>query len=244
MSDWEDEMDKEENAPKNDDNQKDDWENEMDDAPAEEKKDDFVLANELESEDIIKQEVVKEKQNEPNANKIDYEKLYNERNKDSLEFRKEIEEAVAGIKDDDLRLKKMLELERIKQAEKFMGMEAENKEKVKKLEKDYIRLAQRSCAKINVAEKPRAFTFTYMKNCFDDLLDILPYEKVNELAKIISIVFNKKLKEEGKKKKSNKPTIKSGKDVARDNRRGVIYDDMAGDDEDYYEEEYDERFFG
>lgn len=231
MSDWEDELENEQAAP-----------------DQEEKKDDFAPAIE-ESEEIIKTEIVKEKQNDPNSKQIDYEKKYNERNKDAIAAREEIEKAVAGIQDEDLRLKKRLELERIKLAEKFIGEEEEekNKKKVMELEKDYIQLAQKSAAKINEAKQPSAFTFSYLKTSFDLLLDTLPQAKLNELLKIIAIVFNKKLKEEkkeeGKTKKSNKPSIKDGKDVARDNKKGVIYEDN-GDDEYYEEDEYDETVFG
>lgn len=229
MSDWEDELENEEVAP-----------------AQEEKKDDFAPAIE-ESEEIIKTEVVKEKQNDPNSKQIDYEKKYNERNKDAIAAREEIEKAVAGIQDPVLRLKKMKELEDIYHAGKFItGEEDEekNKQKAMELEKDYIQLAQKSAAKINQAERPTAFTFSYLKTSFDMLLDTLPQAKLNELLKVIAIVFNKKLKEEGNKKKtSNKPTIKSGKDVASYNKKGVIYEDNAGD-EDYEEDEYDETVFG
>lgn len=246
MSDWEDEMDNEEkykNEVKNEEGC-DDWENEMDNETNEEKKGVFSTKIDLESEELIKQEIVKQKQNEPGTKNIDYEAKYYERNKDTIEFRKEILKAVEGITDDDLRLKKIKELEALKQAEQFLGVEEQkkNEQKALELEKDYIQLAQKSAAKINEAKRPVAFSYTYLKCCLDELLDILPQNKVNDLYKVISTVFNKKLKEEGGKKSSKKPNIKVGKNVQSDNKKGKIYEDEAGYDEDYEEEEFDDVF--
>ena len=57
------------------------------------------------------------------TNEIDYEKKYNEKNKDLIESQKEIANAVAGIKDEEEKVKKTLELTRLKQAEKFLAKE-------------------------------------------------------------------------------------------------------------------------
>ena len=244
MSDWEDEYDENEKKDSKQNNN-DDWENEMDDEVTKKEKEDFAPTIELESEELIKQEIVKKEPTNNVSNAVDYEKKYYERNKEKIEAKKEIMKAVEGIKDEQLRVKKILELERLQQAAEFMSVEEEeeNKKKVMQLEKDFIQLAQKSCALINEANKPNAFTFSYLKCCFDSLLVNLNAEKISDLLKIIKIVFNKKLKEEGNKKKSKKPNVKFGKNVMSDNKKGVIYDDLKGYD--YYEEEeeYDDVLY-
>lgn len=244
MSDWEDEYDENEKKDSKQNNN-DDWENEMDDEVTKKEKEDFAPTIELESEELIKQEIVKKEPTNNVSNAVDYEKKYYERNKEKIEAKKEIMKAVEGIKDEQLRVKKILELERLQQAAEFMSVEEEeeNKKKVMQLEKDFIQLAQKSCALINEANKPNAFTFSYLKCCLDSLLGNLNAEKISDLLKIIKIVFNKKLKEEGNKKKSKKPNVKFGKNVMSDNKKGVIYDDLKGYD--YYEEEeeYDDVLY-
>ena len=210
----------------------------------EEQKADFIPSIELESEEIIKAEVVKEIQNPEGSTKVDYEKNYYERNKETIERRKEMEEAVAGIEDKELRLKKLLELQSNYQAGKFMGLDdIQNQQKVLELEKDFIRLAQKSSAKINEAKRPSTFTFVYLQNCLDNLLDTMPQDKINELLKLIKGIFNKKLKEEGNKKSSKKPSLAIKKITGRDDKKGVIYDDLNPDEEDLEEDNYEDWYF-
>ena len=106
MSDWEEELEKEEKGI------------------VEEKKE--KTGYEDESEDIIKPKIEPKKQQLPKEPLVDYEKKYLERHKDDIEIQKEIEKATEGINDKDLKLKMKLELENIKRAEKFLGKD-ENK---------------------------------------------------------------------------------------------------------------------
>ena len=138
-----------------------DWENEDLEAEEnkEEKKETKNMFNEFDDESEVIPVEVKEKQeqNQKKENEIDYEKKYQERKKKDIAMMQEIEESVKNIKDDELRLKKKLELMQLKQAEKFINEDNEQDKNVKeeqidlsfelKTEKDYIKLAQKSVVK-------------------------------------------------------------------------------------------------
>ena len=216
MSDWEEELEKEEKGI------------------VEEKKE--KTGYEDESEDIIKPKIEPKKQQLPKEPLVDYEKKYLERHKDDIEIQKEIEKATEGINDKDLKLKMKLELENIKRAEKFLGKEENKGNQFLNVEKDYINLAQKNAAKINSVKKPLQYTFSYLKQTIDSLLPNLESEQINELIKVINIIFNKKLKDEGfGKKKDKKPSIVSNKRIERNDRKG-LYDEYIGKN-DYDEEE-------
>ena len=226
MSDWEEELDNEESKP----------EEQKVVEPAKEEVE--------ESEEIIK---VKKEYKAPvqeATDKVDYEKKYNEKHKDIIESTKEIDNAVAGIKDEQLQNKKKLELQRIKQAEKFLGSDA-NEAKATNLlvEKDFIELSNKTAAKINESKKPSKFTFSFLKNSIELLAHTLDSDKINDLLKVTTVIFNKKLKEENanSKKKSKKPNINAGKAIERSERRG-LYETYGGND-DYEEEEYEDDDF-
>ena len=216
MSDWEEELEKEEKGI------------------VEEKKE--KTGYEDESEDIIKPKIEPKKQQLPKEPLVDYEKKYLERHKDDIEIQKEIEKATEGINDKDLKLKMKLELENIKRAEKFLGKDENKGNQFLNVEKDYISLAQKNAAKINSVKKPLQYTFSYLKQTIDSLLPNLQSEQINELIKVINIIFNKKLKDEGfGKKKDKKPSIVSNKRIDRNDKKGV-YDEYVGKN-DYDEEE-------
>ena len=216
MSDWEEELEKEEKGI------------------VEEKKE--KTGYEDESEDIIKPKIEPKKQQQPKEPLVDYEKKYLERHKDDIEIQKEIEKATEGINDKDLKLKMKLELENIKRAEKFLGKDEKKGNEYLNVEKDYIDLAQKNAAKINSVKKPLQYTFSYLKQTIDSLLPNLQSEQINELIKVINIIFNKKLKDEGfGKKKDKKPSIISNKRIERNDRKG-LYDEYIGKN-DYDEEE-------
>ena len=216
MSDWEEELEKEEKGI------------------VEEKKE--KTGYEDESEDIIKPKIEPKKQQQPKEPLVDYEKKYLERHKDDIETQQEIEKATEGINDKDLKLKMKLELENIKRAEKFLGKEENKGNQFLNVEKDYINLAQKNAAKINSVKKPLQYTFSYLKQTIDSLLPNLQSEQINELIKVINIIFNKKLKDEGfGKKKDKKPSIVSNKRIDRNDKKGV-YDEYVGKN-DYDEEE-------
>ena len=216
MSDWEEELEKEEKGE------------------VEEKKE--KTGYEDESEDIIKPKIEPKKQQQPKEPLVDYEKKYLERHKDDIETQQEIEKATEGINDKDLKLKMKLELENIKRAEKFLGKEENKGNQFLNVEKDYINLAQKNAAKINSVKKPLQYTFSYLKQTIDSLLPNLQSEQINELIKVINIIFNKKLKDEGfGKKKDKTPSIVSNKRIDRNDKKGV-YDEYIGKN-DYDEEE-------
>ena len=216
MSDWEEELEKEEKGI------------------VEEKKE--KTGYEDESEDIIKPKIEPKKPQLPKEPLVDYEKKYLERHKDDIEMQKEIEKATEGINDKDLKLKMKLELENIKRAEKFLGKDENKGNQFLNVEKDYISLAQKNAAKINSVKKPLQYTFSYLKQTIDSLLPNLESEQINELIKVINIIFNKKLKDEGfGKKKDKKPSIVSNKRIERNDRKG-LYDEYIGKN-DYDEEE-------
>jgi len=197
-----------------------DWENELDDIESkekEEKKPKLKSKFDDESEEIT---VTKEVQKETIKQKdkpIDYEKKYNERKKEDIAIQKEIEESVKNIADPELRLKKKLELMQLKQAEKFIGNNTEeikdSKEEINlnfdlKVENDYIKLAQKSSAKINDAGKNSNCTLEFLKSSLENLLPTLDEDTIEELIKSIKIISTKKTKEKGGKNKKGKPEPK------------------------------------
>jgi hypothetical protein len=224
-----------------------DWEDELDDVEKkeEESKEQVAKGNfDDESEEIIKKKIEpkpappKEAQNKGE----DYEKKYQEMHKDQIKADSEIDKAVAGIKDDELRLKKKLELQNLRRAEKFLGKDENTDSLVLNLEKDFITLAQKNASRINEAKKPSAFTFSYLKNSIELLGPQLDSERLNDLLKCITVIFNKKLKEENAddKKKTKKPKLNAGKINERNEKRGIMVDFAGADDE---EEEYDDDDF-
>ena len=197
-----------------------DWENELEDIESkekEEKKPNLKSKFDDESEEIT---VTKEVQKETIKQKdkpIDYEKKYNERKKEDIAVQKEIEESVKNIADPELRLKKKLELMQLKQAEKFIGNNTEEKKDLKeeidlnfnlKVENDYIKLAQKSSAKINDAGKNANCTLEFLKCSLENLLPTLDEDTIEELIKSIKIISTKKTKEKGGKNKKGKPEPK------------------------------------
>ena len=196
-----------------------DWENELDDMESKEKEESKPKLKSKfddESEEIT---VTKEVQKETIKQKdkpIDYEKKYNERKKEDIAIQKEIEESVKNIADPELRLKKKLELMQLKQAEKFIGETEEtndSKEEINlnfdlKVENDYIKLAQKSTAKINDAGKNTNCTLEFLKCSLENLLPTLDEDTIEELIKSIKIISTKKSKEKGGKNKKGKPEPK------------------------------------
>ena len=160
-----------------------DWENELEEEVQKEKKEEKKGETEEESETIIKKKVEYKPPAKESKKEIDYEKKYNEKNKDFIESQKEIAKAVAGIKDEEEKVKKTLELTRLKQAEKFLGKEQQNNNISLSLEKDFIELAQQNAARINDAKRPSQFTFSYLKNSIELLAPSLDSDRINDLIK-------------------------------------------------------------
>ena len=108
------------------------------------------------------------------------------------------------------------------------------------VEKDFIELARRVSSDINGANKSRAFTLSYLQTIVELLNPSLTSSQMNELVKVIGIIYNNKLKEErGKQKKSKKPTVNIGKGVQRGMKKGV-YEDNPGRIEDDDDEDFDD----
>ena len=188
-----------------------DWEKELDDEKEEEVKEEKSKKkkfSKFDDEYEVQKDTIRQK-DKP----IDYEKKYNERKKEDIAIQKEIEESVKNIQDPELRLKKKLELMQLKQAEKFLGDEEEKKNDKKeeidlnfdlKVENDYIKLAQKSAAKINDTGKGPQYTLEFLKSSIENLLPTLEEDTIEELIKTIKIISSKKSKEKGGKKKKGK----------------------------------------
>ena len=141
----------------------------------------------------------------------EYEKKYQARKKKDIAVMKEIEESVKNIEDPELRLKKKLELMRLKQVEKFMGEDNEQDKDQKleeinldfelKTEKDYINLAQKSAAKINQANKSNANVYEFIKANMELLLPTLSEELIENVKNAVIFLKNKKDKKGDKKQK-------------------------------------------
>ena len=230
----------------------DDWENEVDEKTEEKKNDENkdkktnskeieTLKNNYddETEEIIEKKHVPQNQPIVPKEEIDYEKKYNEKNSKIIKDRNEAIEAVKDIKDEQLRIKKRLEIEEEKRIKRTFGVNDVDDDKTLEVQKDFVDLAKINVAKIKAAKRPEAYTYSYLYNEIDLLCPDLSSDKINDLKSLITTIFNKKLKEEGGKsnKKKNKPTIKSGK-MQNNNEKNGIYNQYADDnDAEYIEEE-------
>ena len=207
-----------------------------------------------ESEDIIKKEfkpVVVEKKEAVD----DYERKWQEKNKDRLEKLQLEDKAFAGL-DDKTRQQKILEKRIIDDASDFMeGVKPATaaKEPTKETliqplinEKDFIDLAVHNVGRVKSANKPAKFIFSYLKNTIDLLASSLESEKINALVKDLNAHYNKKKKEEndkaGKKPKNATPSISSSKALDRAEKLGAFEDYGAGKEE-IHEEDYIEDDF-
>ena len=233
----------------------DDWENEVDEKTEKKKNDENkdkktnskeieTLKNNYddETEEIIEKKHVPQNQPIVPKEEIDYEKKYNEKNSKIIKDRNEAIEAVKDIKDEQLRIKKRLEIEEEKRIKRTFGVNDVDDDKTLEVQKDFVDLAKINVAKIKAAKRPEAYTYSYLYNEIDLLCPDLSSDKINDLKSLITTIFNKKLKEEGGKsnKKKNKPTIKSGK-MQNNNEKNGIYNQYADDnDAEYIEEEEEE----
>ena len=173
-----------------------------------------IVFNEFDDESEVipvekkeKVETVPQKEKETD----EYEKKYQARKKKDIAVMKEIEESVKNIEDPELRLKKKLELMRLKQVEKFMGEDNEQDKAQKleeinldfelKTEKDYINLAQKSAAKINQANKSNTNVYEFIKANMELLLPTLSEELIENVKNAVIFLKNKKDKKGDKKQK-------------------------------------------
>jgi hypothetical protein len=206
-----------------------------------------------ESEDIIKKEF-KPKVVEIKESPDDYERKWQEKNKDRLEKLKIEDKAFAGL-DDKTKQQKMVEKRIIDDAHDFIGDKTSgvSKEATKEviqvpltLEKDFIDLAVQNVGRVKAANKPTKFLFSYLKNTLDLLAPSLESEKINQLVKDLNAHYNKKKKEEndkaGKKPKTSAPSINMSKAVDRAEKMGAFEDFGAAKDE-YAEDDYIEDDF-
>ena len=182
-----------------------DWEDEdleVNENKEEEKK---IVFNEFDDESEVIPVEKKEKETD------EYEKKYQARKKKDIAVMKEIEESVKNIEDPELRLKKKLELMRLKQVEKFMGEDNEQDKDQKleeinldfelKTEKDYINLAQKSAAKINQANKSNTNVYEFIKANMELLLPTLSEDLIENVKNAVIFLKNKKDKKGDKKQK-------------------------------------------
>jgi len=207
-----------------------------------------------ESEDIIKKEfkpVVVEKKEAVD----DYERKWQEKNKDRLEKLKLEDKAFAGL-DDKTKQQKILEKRIIDDASDFIGADKPaiaTRESIKETltqpltnEKDFIDLAVLNVGRVKSANKPSKFIYSYLKNTIDLLASSLESEKINTLVKDLNAHYNKKKKEEndkaGKKPKTVTPSINVSKALDRAEKLGAFEDYGAGKqeicEEDYLEDDF------
>ena len=78
-----------------------------------------------------------------------------------------------------------------------------------KVENDYIKLAQKSSAKINEAGKNSNCILEFLKSSLEKLLPTLDEDTIEELIKSIKFISTKKTKEKGGKNKKGKPAPKN-----------------------------------
>ena len=105
-------------------------------------------------------------------------------------------------------------------------------------EKDFIDLSVISVAKIKEANKPTKFTMSYLKQNLEELCPVMETNRVDEILRNLTTLFNKKRKEEsekyGKKPKKAGVSLQSGKAMDSATAKGKL---DVYDDEEYYSEE-------
>ena len=191
-----------------------DWEDEDLEANDNNEEDKKMVFNEFDDEsEVIPVEKKEKVETAPQKEKEtdEYEKKYQARKKKDIAIMKEIEESVKNIEDPELRLKKKLELMRLKQVEKFMGEDNEDDKDQKleeinldfdlKTEKDYINLAQKSAAKINQTNKSSTNVYEFMKASMELLLPTLSEDLIENVKNAVIFLKNKKDKKGDKKQK-------------------------------------------
>ena len=227
-----------------------DWEEELENVEATPVVDTKVTMIVLESEDIIKPKVeLKPQITEPKEKMNDYEKKWQEKNKELIDRRKKEELALEGL-DEKEKQKRLIDKRIIDDASDFLEGEksAKKEETIQPLvnEKDFIDLAVKTVSRIKEANKPSKFSFTYLKNTIDLLAPTLDGDKLDQLIKDLTVQFNKKRKEEseksGKKPGKGKPSVSAGKGLDRAEKMGAfedfgVKDDFEGD-EDYEEDDF------
>jgi len=229
-----------------------DWEDEMESVDLTIKTTVEVTKVVQESEDIIKPKTeMKVVKSEPKQD--DYEKKWQDKNKDLIDRKKKEEIALEGL-DEKEKQKKIIDRRIINDASDFLeGVEkaGAKKDLVKEelnlplvTEKDFIDCAVKNVSKIKEANKPSKFTYTYLKNSIDLLGPTLDGDKLNSLIKDLTVMFNKKRKEESDKSKKpgkDKPSVSAGKGLDRAEKMGALEDYGKVDAVD--EENYDEDDF-
>jgi hypothetical protein len=228
----------------------DDWEKELEDL-----QEDTVVAQDSqykgESEEIIKPKFEPKAPTEPKENPNDYEKLWQEKNKERLEALKEESKAFEGL-DEKTRAKKMEEKRIMNDVHEFIEGEKAITKKVEKevvsgplvTEKDFVDLAVSSVSRINSAKKPSKFTFTYLKHNLDLLAPTLNNEQLYQLLQDLTVLHNKKTKETSNKpsggKSNKKPMIKDNKGIAQADTLGKIEskEEFYEDENDYNEDDF------
>lgn len=233
-----------------------DWENEDLDQEDNNNQQNKIVFNEFDDEsEVIPEEQKKQKieTKKPKEETIDYEKKYQMRKKKDIAIMKEIEESIKNIEDPELKLKKKLELMNLKQVEKFMGeddTEQVTEQKLEeidlnfdlKTEKDYIKLAQKSSAKINQTIKSNLNVFEFIKASMELLLPTLSEEPIENVKNALIFLKNKKDKTGDKKKKAKeeeKPKVQKSdkfeerKALYRQYGDGDINENKPNDEDDY-----------
>jgi hypothetical protein len=206
--------------------------------------------SEIESESIIKPKQVEQKPQEPKENPNDYEKKWQEKNKDLIERKKKDEITFDGLEEKE-KQKRLIDKRIIDDASDFMAGEKTVSNNLKEEtilvnEKDFLDLAVKNVTRIKEANKPSKFTFTYIKHTLDLLTPTLDGDKLDLLIKDLTIAFNKKRKTESEKKPGKagkaKPSVSAGKGLERAEKMGAFEDfghnEDANLDEDYEEDDF------
>jgi hypothetical protein len=224
-----------------------DWELELEEEIKKEETGPIKTKFEDENEEIIKPKVQPVAPREQKEDLDDYERKWQLKNKERLEALSLEEKAFEGL-DEKTKLKKLEEKRKLNDAVEFLEgsySNAKQDEREKALgimttEKEFVDLAVNGVAKIKSANKPTKFTLSFLKNNIEQLGPTLEPEKLDQLIKDLTALFNKKRKEEsdkGKGKKSKQPTINSGKAVDKLDRMGEIQVEDDYEEDEYYDDE-------
>jgi hypothetical protein len=231
----------------------DDWEAEFEKANTNDNNtDNKNKENEIiESEDYQKPEQKQKEVVIPKEKAKDYEQIYNDKHKERITKKKIAEQAVEGL-DDKTKLIKLEEQRKLDDIDDFMGGEKtitksditkEQPIKPLNVEKDFIDLAVLNVSRVKSAGKPSKFTLTYLKQNLDLLAPTLEADKIDSLIKDLTVMFNKKRKEESEKsgKKTNKnkaPNINTGNVRKAEKMTFDDNEEFHGEEEDYDEDDF------
>lgn len=198
-----------------------------------------------EKEEVERKKLEPKVEKPKEADLNDYEFKYQQKHKDDIAEKKELEQALEGM-DEKKKAEFLEERRKMKDLEDF-SCDKIDKKKVTKNQKlleneaDFQKLGVTVAAKLNKNPKtPLKYKAVFLKETMDHLGSLLDLKTINDMIRDLTKIFNdKRNKESGKKpsQKNKKPKIAAGKGIDTSGKRQPT-DDNGEDLEEDFEDEY------